>query len=514
MGRIKIGWASRDITTDKPIPVNGQAYLRVSEGVMDPLTTTALVVDDGRDCAIFVSIDTGGIRCGLHDEIREKTRALRPEIPVEKIITNATHTHTGASHFYSTFNTWASEAEEDHVPLSDKYEIASSDEYRHWLSGQIAEMVAEAWDKRSEGGVAYGYGYAVVAHSRRVCYFDDVSAREGADKTNTFAVNGHSVMYGNTNDDMFSHYEAGADHFVNLMFTFDAKDRLTGAIVNVPCPSQNSEHEWKLSADYWHDVRVAIRAKYGDIFILPQCAAAGDLSPRLLHYKKAQERRFRLKYGMDAADASHTELNARRDIAERVAAAFDEVYAWARKDIRREMPVSHRVSTIRIARHLVTEEERAAAEEGLAASRRQSFVISDDPKHDFVTNTIIVSNRKRFLTVLRNYEAQKTEKTMPMELHVLRIGDIAFASNRFELYMDYQHRIQSRSPFEQTFIIQLAGQPGEEGGTYLPTERGYWGKGYSAIVYSMTASPEGGQQIVEETVRQLKELSEEGEKHE
>ena len=89
MGRIRIGWASRDITTDKPIPVNGQAYLRVSEGIMDPLTTTALVVDDGRDCAIFVSIDTGGIRCGLQDEIRENTRAINPEIPVEKIIANA-----------------------------------------------------------------------------------------------------------------------------------------------------------------------------------------------------------------------------------------------------------------------------------------------------------------------------------------------------------------------------------------------------------------------------------------
>ena len=51
--------------------------------------------------------------------------------------------------------------------------------------------------------------------------------------------------------------------------------------MNVPCPSQNSESEWHLSADYWHDVRVALRKRHGDIFILPQCAAGGDLSAGL-----------------------------------------------------------------------------------------------------------------------------------------------------------------------------------------------------------------------------------------
>ena len=105
-----------------------------------------------------------------------------------------------------------------------------------------------------------------VAHSRRVCYFDDVSKRPGAVVNSTHGVNGHAVMYGDTNDENFSHYEAGADHFVNLLFTFDEKEALTGAIINVPCPSQNTENEYYLSADYWNDVRIAIRKKYGDIY--------------------------------------------------------------------------------------------------------------------------------------------------------------------------------------------------------------------------------------------------------
>jgi len=280
---LKLGWASRDISTDKPVLIPGQAHARVSKGVLDPLTATTLIVDDGNDCVIFLSIDTVSIRKGLLSEIREKLKAARPEIPGEKILSNATHAHTGASH--NMGNMGFETTEKPPVKMPVNVEVASGDEYRDWLSTVLSEMIIEAWDKKCSGGIAYGYGYAVVSHSRRVCYFDDLSKRGNVDKLNTFAVNGTAAMYGNTNDDNFSHYEAGADHFVNLMYTFDEAGQLTGAIINVPCPSQNSEMEWYLSSDYWNDVRVAIRKKYGNIFILPQCAAAGDLSPRILHYK-------------------------------------------------------------------------------------------------------------------------------------------------------------------------------------------------------------------------------------
>ena len=501
MNGIRIGWASRDVSTDKPISIPGQFHIRVSKGIMDPVTTTALVLDDGSDCVIFVSCDLVVMRSGLLDEIRAKTQALRPEIPVEKILASATHTHTGPSHYREGRNTQATGSLNDEIPLHG-IEIYSSDLYRQELSTAIAGMIVEAWDNRAPGGIAYGYGYAVVAHSRRVCYSDDVSTRPGAERNSTYGIHGHAVMYGNTDDPNFSHYEAGADHFINLLYTFGADGRLTGAIVNIPCPSQNSEGEEMLSADYWHDVRAAIRKKHGDIFILPQCAAAGDLSPRILHYKKAQERRFRLKYG----EGNKTEMCARKDIAERVAAAFDEVLAWAGKDIRSEAKIDHRVSQMRLARRIITEEEYRMAVSGLEQELAERFVDTGDPMKDLRYNSILVAKRNRYRGVIDRWELQKKETTLPMELHVLRVGEIAFASNRFELYMDYQHRIQARSPFEQTFIIQLAGQPGEEGGTYLCTERGEANRSYSASVFCNQACPAAGQQIVEETVRQLKAI--------
>ena len=501
MSTVKIGWASRVISTDKPVLVPGQAHMRISKYVHDPLTTTALVIDDG-DVAIMVSADMVSLTGPHLDNVRAKVAKKNPEIPVMKIFMGATHTHTGAartpeSELFSTIDGL------EKCPV--KVEIASSDEYIDFLSTTIADMICEAWDKRAEAGIAYGYGYAVVAHSRRVCYFDDTSKRGDADITNTFAVNGTAVMYGNTNDDNFSHYEAGADHFVNLLYTFDKEGNLTGAIVNVPCPSQCSEMEWCLSASYWNETRELIRKKYGNIYILPQCASAGDLAPRILHYKAAQARRFKLKYG-EEEDIS--ELNARRDIAERIAAAFDEVLSWAKKDIRTTMPVVHKVETVALERMLVDDDMYEYCKKGIELARKKDFVETDDPEKDFIYNTRLISERNRFLTVLRRYEDQKVHPTTNLEMHVIKVGDIAFATNSFELYMDYHHRIQARSPFEQTFMVQLCAQPVANKGTmgYLCTERAWAGKGYSAIPFSCRVSPTGGQQYVEAVLKTLKEI--------
>ena len=507
MNELKIGWASRDVSTTEPVNIPGQFHMRISQGIIDPVTVSALVIDNGKDCVIFLSADVVVIRCGLLDEIRAKVTAMEPGIPVLKILMSATHTHTAPT-TYGESTQWkegSSEPSGDEVPASG-VAIASAEEYRRFFVEQAAEAVVEAHAKRAPGGIAYGYGYAVVGHSRRVVYFDDLSKRPGAAVNSTHGVNGHAAMYGNTNDPMFSHYEAGADPFINLLYTFDAQGKLTGAVVNVPCPSQNSEGERRLSASYWHEVREAIRAEHGDIFLLPQCAAGGDLSPRVLHYKDAEARRFRLKYGTENPK-NVSEYFARKDIGERVASAFTEVLVWAKKDIRAAAPLRHVVQTVRLSKRLISRDEYEYAKTELEKLEKQAFKADGTPIERLDHNSILVAGRHRYRRIIDRYETQAAEPKWPMELHVLRIGDIAFASNQFELYMDFQHRIQARSPFEQTFVVQLAGTPGAGGGTYLATERGAWGRGYSASMYCNEVSPQGGQELVEETVRVLKALA-------
>ena len=498
VNELKIGWASRDVTTDKPIDIPGQFHIRVSEGVLDPITVNALVIANGADMVIFLSGDFVALCGNLPEDIRKKVASLNPAIPVSKILMNATHTHDGPGYWDDGAS--FPMAMPDEVP-HDEVEIASRNEYRDFLSTQAAEAIVEAYTKRAPGGIAFGYGYAVLSHSRRVVYFDDLATRPGSNRAGGFMVAGHAAMYGKTHDDRFSHYEAGADHFINLLYTFDARKALTGAIINVPCPSQCSESESKLSADYWNDVRIAIRKRYGDIFILPQCAAAGDLSPRILHYLKAQQRRFRLKYG----EGGRKDYDERKDISERIVCAFSEVLDWAKKDVLTALPITHVVETAQLSKRLISMEEAECETALLEELNKKDFQKEGTPKERLKHDSTLVAKRNRCRRILTRYERQDAEPRFPMELHVLRIGDVAFASNCFELYMDFMHRIQARSPFTQTFVIQLAGTNGPAGG-YLATERGAWGKGYSASIYCNEVSPEGGQELVEETVKILKEI--------
>ncbi|MCL2708962.1 MAG: hypothetical protein FWF03_07605, partial [Defluviitaleaceae bacterium] len=198
-----------------------------------------------------------------------------------------------------------------------------------------------------------------------------------------------------------------------------------------------SEEIRMLSADFWCETRAAVKKKFGDVYVLPQCAAAGDVAPRILHYKKAQNRRFALKYGEDAPpDAAE-----RADIAERIVAAAEEVYSWAKKDIKTGETIAHASKTL---------------------------------------------------------ELEGKYKT---EIRAVKIGEIAFAANQFELFTDYMHRIQARSPFAQTFVIQLAAG----GGTYLATERAHASKGYGANEDN-AVSPDGGRELVEETLELLRSI--------
>jgi len=104
---------------------------------------------------------------------------------------------------------------------------------------------------------------------------------------------------------------------------------------------------------------------------------------------------------------------------------------------------------------------------------------------------------------LSRSEAVKKEPYLDMPIHVVRIGDIAFATVRYELYMDFMHRLQARSPFIQTFVIQLAGC---DGAGYLATERAVEAKGYSASMFCNIISAKGGQQWVEGALSVLNEL--------
>ena len=510
---LNIGWGRCSINPGKPVAITGQHYLRVSIGEFNPVVAEAVVVENGKDAVIFVSADMVGLRSNIFAKVQEKLRAIDPAIPVNKIIMNATHTHAGPS--FSTAK-----------PAVPGMDYLSIEETLEILSTRIAGAIAEAWKNRAPGSVAFGYGFATTGHSRRTVYL--VNQRKpdadfGSDP------NGMARMYGSTAENSFSHYEAGIDTFLNLMYTFDAKGKLTGAVINTPCPAQTNEHAWMLHAGFWHPVREKLRAKYGSIGIIAQCAAAGDLSPRQMHYRKAELRRYKLKYPKlykeykkyplkypegffaDAAEektrqeGNLCDLLRAEDIANRICAAFNEVLVWARKDKLTNPVLIHEVADVKLERRLVTEEEYQEMKRGLEELNAQKAELEKAGKP---LPRTFASRIARSRGIISRYKDQKNDPWFPTSIHAVRIGDFAFASNRFELFIDFMHRIQGRSPFTQTIVVQLAAD--EQGtGSYLATKRAAANLGYSATLLSNRVSAKGGQQLVEATLELLNKLKEE-----
>ena len=221
-----------------------------------------------------------------------------------------------------------------------------SSQARELFLEACSQAVKEAWETRSEGGVAWGYGYAVASHSRKVWYFDDLSKRPGRGGATGMAVNGHAAMFGYTNDDHFSHYEAGADHFVNLMYTFDAAGTLKGAVSTWIVVAESEGFE---SRRFLASGRSALPKSMVRSMCLPM-RTGGDCRRGSPH-RAAQERRFKLKYG------EFSTITERMDIAERLCGAFDEVLSWAKKDIRYEVKIVNSVEKIDLELRPCTDEE-------------------------------------------------------------------------------------------------------------------------------------------------------------
>lgn len=477
---IRIGWATRDITPRRPVMLRGQFNVRMATRVRDPLTATVLALQSGDDCALIASIDS----CGADDDVIAESRELiarkLPGFDASKFVMSATHTHTAP---FSGAHALSLQKEEDYLKdIRARFpDYMSIGEYTRLLVDGIVAAACEAWETRHDGAVGWGYSYAVVGENRRIRYFD-----------------GRAAMYGKTSEADFSHVEGHVDHSVNLLFTYAADKTLTGVVVNLACPSQASEGgQDYVSADFWHDVRAEVRRRFGEkVFVLPQCSAAGDQSPHRLIATRAEERMLKLKHGEGLSRAGNQAL--RLDIARRIADAVSDAEPAVRKDLRESAILRSASRRLALPHWDVTEKEYSdvKAEIARVQAALPTFA-SDDPLSSRLTSARSRINWCR--RVVERYENRP--ENVPIEMNVIRLGDIAFVTAPFEYYLDFGDRIKGRSPALQTFVVQLAG-----GGSYLPTERAAAGCSYGAVPASCRVSPKGGQVIVDEAIKVLTEM--------
>jgi hypothetical protein len=447
---LRIGAAAMSITPAKPVALDGQFGLRVSRGVDNPIMATAVAIEawsDGRsvDQAILVSCDIVAIRPPIPQLLRDRLRQKLPDIDPRKVILTATHTHT------------APVTEEGKYAIP-KEGVMQPSEYVAFLLDRLEEVIARAWTQRQPGGVSWGLGHAVVGHNRRAVYAD-----------------GTAQMYGTTTSPAFRGLEGGEDHGLEMLFLWNQAGKPIAVGINVACPSQEVEGLSTLNADFWHDVREQLHAAVSkDLFVLAWPGASGDLSPHRMYRKAVEDRMVKLRG-----------LTWTREIARRIVREVQDVSELARRDIRSDVRFEHKVEDLALPVRKVTEKE-------VADARSQIEKLSGSQ------GDVVANQRRRlwFQETLDRYRDQEKEPTVQTEVHVLRVGDIAIATNPFELFQDYGVQTKARSKALQTFVIQLT----NGSGGYLPTRRAVEGGGYSAVVQSNPVGPEGGQMLVVRTV--------------
>ena len=456
--RLLIGAATTSITPDKPVALAGQFHTRIARSVDNPVTATALALEarDGErvvDQAILISCDLVAIREGVQQRFRERTKDKLPGFDIRKAFLSATHTHTAPV----MLERWYAHD----IPDTG---VMRAPEYVEFLTDRLSRIAVEAWESRKPGSVSWTYGHAVVGRNRRVAY-----------------ENGTSRMYGKTDTPEFRSLEGYEDHGVDMLFFWDAAGGLKALGISLACPSQEVEGRSTVNADFWHDVREVLRAKHGaGLCVLGWPAAAGDQSPHILWNKPAEERMRRLR-----------SLTPTQEIARRIAGAVGDTLEIARKEAQASVPLVHRVLDVELPARQATESDVAAAKARLDAAAKKAELTARERAGQI---------RDRML--IERFAQQDAQPNVAVEIHVLRLGDVAIATNPFELYLDYGVQIKARSKAVQTVLIQLACTSGK----YLPTERAIRGGHYSTSLHTAPIGPKGGKALVHRTVEAINAL--------
>jgi len=196
-----IGAATVDITPREPVALDGQRNVRISKTPATQIQAAVLVLEsrDGDrvlDQAIMVSCDLVAIRRGILAKVREKLVGRLPGFDLKKLFLSATHTHTAP-------------VTEDGKYALPETGIMQPGQYADWMTTRVADGIAEAWQKRQPGKVAWGQSQAVIAQNRRPYYAD-----------------GTAVMYGKTDAPNFRGIESYEDHNVEVLYFWDAADTI------------------------------------------------------------------------------------------------------------------------------------------------------------------------------------------------------------------------------------------------------------------------------------------------
>lgn len=420
-GAIRAGAATEDITPKQwPLHIRGGFVPPLVHAAHDPLHSRAIVLEDGAIRLAIVVVDNCLIDRKELDEAKERATKASG-IPIHRMLIAATHTHSAP---FSNASNGTPE------------ELA----YREQMIQGIADSIVQAAQKLQPARIGW-QGQDLT---------DEVFNRRWFLKPGTMPMN----PFGSTNDIVKMNPGAGRPNLINpagptdpevsILSIQDNSGRPMGLLANYSLHYVGSIPGNQVSADYFGEFArlMAVRlrrspSRDGFVGILSN-GTSGDINNIDFSGRRPPREPF----------------EQIRIVAGKVA---DSAY-WAYQKTRH----SDQVSIDMIERILPLQVRRPTPED-LTRSRR--YLELGNSKE---VPSLGLAYARRILDLAEGPD------TIEAKIQVIRIGDLAICTFPFETFVEIGLRLKDQSPFEDTFIMELAN--GAYG--YLPTREQHAFGGY------------------------------------
>lgn len=237
----RAGYAVADINPDRSVPLAGTFSERMSEGVHDPLTAGAIVVDDGERTLGHVSMDLISAHGGITAAIRQ--RVADEGLDVDAIMISTTHTHTGP------------ELPGRHIDRRDAYDL--DDVVERVIDGAV-DAITLAADRRSAATIRTGR-----AENRNVT----INRRSRGGLLGEVDVAGRDVDEQRDVDPELS------------MLLIEPNNGSPVALYNFPCHTTTMT-SYEISADWPYFAAKRVKEEWPELHTSFINGAAGDIVPR------------------------------------------------------------------------------------------------------------------------------------------------------------------------------------------------------------------------------------------
>ena len=190
-----VGVAETNITPERPVALEGQFRLRISQGVDSPITASVVVIesrngDDVAERAIMVSADLVHLPNDLLQMVRTAAAEKLPGLDTGDIFISVTHTHAAPVVMPNNFI----------VPDG----VMTIDRYCELFATRVAKAIEQAQRSMRPASVAWGLGHAQVAYNRRTAF-----------------LGGNAQMYGPTDRADYKGPEGPEFNGIPALFFFD-----------------------------------------------------------------------------------------------------------------------------------------------------------------------------------------------------------------------------------------------------------------------------------------------------